>query len=258
LLLFFKKAALASTYAAYILDHPALTPYLAKIVSFLGVSRTMDRRRFLASTGAVALAGPAFADTLPVPPGGTMAFKVLRNGSPIGEHRLVFTRDGDDLSIAIHVALRVTIAAIPVFYYALQATERWFGGVFQSLDSQINDNGNHLEVHAQKTALGYDVVGTHVPRYTCPPNTLPLTYWNRAMLYGTILNIQTAHSYPATVHSPGWNKLPTTDGGFVIAQRFDVTGKLRLSVWYDQIDQWSGLAFHLHGYESYEKITAPS
>ena len=75
------------------------------------------------------------------------------------------------------------------------------------------------------------------------------------MLNGTILNIQTAHSYPAIVSSPGWNKLPTANGGFIIAQRYDVTGKLHLTVWYDQSNQWSGLQFQINGTESYEKIT---
>jgi hypothetical protein len=215
----------------------------------------MDRRRFLASAGAAAVAGPVFADAPSVPPNNHLAFKVLRNNSPIGEHHLYFTRNGDDLRVDINAALLVTLAGIPIFRYVASATELWSGGVFQSLDSKVDDNGNHLEVHARKTALGYDVVGTHVPHYTCPPNTLPLTYWNKAMLNGTILNIQTAHSYPAVVHSPGWNRLPTANDGFIVAQRFDVTGKLRLSVWYDQMDQWSGLSFQIDGNECYEKIT---
>ena len=148
------------------------------------------------------------------------------------------------------------LAGIPIFRYTATATEIWSGGVFQSIDSRVNDDGNHLQVHAERVTDGYAIRGTHVPLYIGPPNTLPLTYWNKAMLDGIILNIQTAHSYPAIVHSPGWNRLPTADGGTVVAQRFDVTGKLHLSVWYDQNEQWSGLAFHVDGYETYEKLPA--
>jgi hypothetical protein len=214
----------------------------------------MKRREFLLSAAAFAL---------PVPPGNEIAFKVLRNGTPIGEHHLNFTQSGDDLSVDINVALLVTFASIPVFRYSLQATEKWSGGVFQSLESVINTNGTQLEVQAHKTAAGYDVLGINhsnpsssYPEYTAPANTMPLTYWNKAMLNGTILNIQTAHSYPAIVSSPGWNKLPTANGGTIVAQRFDVTGKLHLSVWYDQNNAWSGLEFHVNGDESYQKITA--
>jgi hypothetical protein len=118
-----------------------------------------------------------------------------------------------------------------------------------------------LEVEAHKVSDGYLVTGTNHsdpakswPQYTAPSDTMPLTYWNKAMLNGSILNIQTAHSYRVNVASPGWNKLPTADGGTIVAQRFDVTGKLNLSVWYDQNNSWSGLEFHVNGDETYQKI----
>lgn len=223
----------------------------------------MDRRHFLLGAGALSVAGPAVAmpAALPVPPAGQIAFKVLRNGTPIGEHHLSFTQNGEDLAVAINVALAVKFAGITVFTYALAATERWSNGVFQSLESKVNDNGTQLEVQASPTTGGYLVHGINhsdpsqsLAPYVDPPNTMPLTYWNKAFLQAMILNIQTAHSYPAIVTSPGWNKLPTADGGTITAQRFDVTGKLNLSVWYDQNDQWAGLEFHLHGDESYQKI----
>jgi hypothetical protein len=85
---------------------------------------------------------------------------------------------------------------------------------------------------------------------------MPLTYWNKKLIYGNILNIQTAHSYRVNVATPGWNKLPTADGGSIVAQRFDLTGKLRLSVWYDQYNSWSGLEFRINGDETYQKFTS--
>jgi hypothetical protein len=73
------------------------------------------------------------------------------------------------------------------------------------------------------------------------------------MLNGTILNIQTAHCYPVKVVSPGWDKLPTATGGTIIAQRFDVSGKLNLTVWYDQNNAWSSLEFQRSGDITYQK-----
>jgi hypothetical protein len=221
----------------------------------------MDRRRFLVNAGAVALAGPALAASLPVPASGRIAFKVFRNGSAVGTHELVFTQDGDDLSVLTNFAFVVTIADIPMYRYSLVATEKWSGGVFRSVESKVNNNGTRLEVRAHQTAAGYDVVDINhnnparsYPEYTAPPNTLPLTYWNKSMLNGTVLNIDTAHSYPPIVSTPGWSRLRTANGGALVAQRFDVTGKLRLSVWYDEMEQWSGLQFNLKGDWNYEKI----
>ncbi|MDD2795261.1 DUF6134 family protein [Acidocella sp.] len=222
----------------------------------------MRRRRFLAGTAALAVAGPALADELPVPAGNQMSFRVLRNGTPIGEHHLNFIRGSDGLVVDINIALLVTFAGIPLFRYGATAREHWSGGVFQSLESQVNDNGARLAVHAHKTAAGYSVAGINhdnparsYPEYTAPADTMPLTYWNKAMLNGTLLNIQTAHTYAAVVKPQGWNSLPTAEGGVITAQRFDLRGKLHLNVWYDRFSQWSGLAFHVSGNESYEKIT---
>jgi len=221
----------------------------------------MDRRQFLVNAGALVVAGPALADTLPVPASGRIAFKVFRNGTAVGTHELVFTQDGDDLTVLTNMAFVVTIAAFPIYRYSLVATEKWSGGVFRSVESKVNNNGTRLEMRAHQTALGYDVVDINhnnpaksYPEYTAPPNTVPLTYWNKAMLNGTVLNVDTAHSYPPIVSTPGWNGLPTANGGSIVAQRFDVTGKLRLSVWYDQMAQWSGLQFNLRGSWNYEKI----
>jgi Family of unknown function (DUF6134) len=204
----------------------------------------MDRRSFLLSAGAYAL---------PIPSGDAMHFRVLRNGSPIGDHYITFNPSGSDLVISIAANLLVRFAGIAIFRYAVKATEFWENGVFQQLDSVVNYNGSPLEVHAERIAGGYSVQGTHVPRYTAPPNLLPLTYWNKAMMNGTILNIQTAHSYPVTVNSPGWNTLPNANGGTISAQRFDLTGKLRISIWYDQNNTWSGLEFQKDGDISYER-----
>jgi hypothetical protein len=222
----------------------------------------MDRRRFIMAAGASALAGPASA-ALPVPAGNEIGFKVLRNGSIVGEHHIKFTESGDQLTAQINFGLVVTFAGITLYRYAGQATEIWSGDVFQSVQSAVNNNGTLLEVHAHKTAAGYDVVGVNhnnpaksYPEYTAPPDTLPLTYWNKQILSATLLNIQTAHSYKPIVNSPGWNQLPTANGGTLTAQRFDLTGKLQLSVWYDINDQWSGLEFHVSGDETYQKITA--
>lgn len=82
---------------------------------------------------------------------------------------------------------------------------------------------------------------------------LPMTYWNKAMLNAMILNVETGRHYPAIVNSPGWNYLPTAEDGKLLAQRFDITGKLHLSLWYDQYNRWAGMEFHVDGDEMFQK-----
>ena len=215
----------------------------------------MQRRKFLAASSAATLlpAGLAWAENLPIPPGNALGFKILCNGNAVGEHHLVFTQTGDELRVDINIAMQGRLYLVP-FSYQLTASEHYNKGVFESLDSHTNQNGKELEAHAQRTANGYLISGTNMPPYTGPANTLPLTYWNKAMLNAVILNIQTAHSYPATVTSPGWNRLPTANGGSIAAQRYDLSGKITLSVWYDQHKVWSGLAFHYYGDFTYQRM----
>jgi len=229
----------------------------------------MDRRHFLTGAGALAAACPAASRAqsapLPVPPSGKIAFKVLRNGTPVGDHQIDFTSSGDDLTVDINAQIVVKIFGITAGSYFLKATERWSAGVFQSLDSQVVFDGDLMQVHAEKVAGGYAVVGTNqnnpaknMARYIAPPDTLPLTYWNKAMLSGSILNPQTAHTYLSgsqlTITPNGWNRLPTANGGTLVAQRFDITGKLIISVWYDANGAWSGLEFQKSGDFTYQKI----
>lgn len=219
------------------------------------IRQTLERRGFLAGAAALVAARPAVAAPLPVPPSGEMRFRILRNGSPIGEQHMKFTQTGDDLRVDINADLVVKLAGIPVFHYQASVVERWMGGQFHRLDSKVNHNGTHLSVQANPIPGGFAVESTKSGdyQYTGTPQMLPLTYWNKAMLNAMILNVETGKHYPAIVSSPGWNKLPTAEGGIVIAQRFDVTGKLHLSVWYDQNNQWSGLQFHVDGNEMFQK-----
>ncbi len=218
----------------------------------------MRRRELISGAGAALLAGPAMASSLPVPASGEIGFAVLHNGSKIGEHHLKFTQNGDALRVDIEAALLVYFADIPIFHYKFAATEHWSGSAFCGVDSHVNHNGTLLEVHASPIAGGFAINSTKAGNYfyTGSPAMMPLSYWNKSMLQGMILNLETGRHYPAIVSSPGWYELPTLPSGQILAQRFDVTGKLHLSVWYDQNAQWAGLEFHVEGDDVFQKITS--
>lgn len=208
--------------------------------------------------GGVAGGRPGYAqDTaLPVPASGKIGFNILRNGVKVGEHHLTFTQNGDQLQMDMEAALVVKVAGIAVFRYNANATEHWSGTNFCGVNSKVNHDGTPFEVHASPIPGGFAVRSTKAGnyQYTGTPTMMPLTYWNKAMLDSMILNIETGRHYPAFVSSPGWNYLNAADGGKLQAQRFDVTGKLHFSVWYDQQLQWSGLDFYMYGDILFQKM----
>lgn len=219
--------------------------------------QTIERRGFLAGAAAL-IATPAAAASfppLPVPASHEMRFKIFRNGSPIGEQSMTFTQSGNSLRVNSQADMVVTIADIPIFHYRAEIVELWQDGVFHQLDSRINHNGEALTVLANPIPGGFAIESTKAGdyHYTGSPGMMPMTYWNKAMLESMILNVETGHHYPAIVHSPGWNWLPMVGGGKILAQRFDITGHLHFTVWYDQNDQWAGLTFNVHGHELFQK-----
>lgn len=215
----------------------------------------IGRRGFLTAAAAIMIPTAARAALLPVPASPEMRFKIFRNGSHIGEQFMTFTQDGNSLTVESHADMVVRIADIPVFHYRADVTEHWLDGAFNQLNSRVDHNGEKLSVLATKIPDGFAIESTKAGNYhyTGPQKMLPMTYWNKAMLDSMILNVETGHHYPPIVTSPGWNWLPAVDGGQIQAQRFDVTGHLHFSVWYDQQEQWAGLAFHVHGQERFER-----
>src|ERR1700761_2936823 len=107
---------------------------------------SISRRTIL--TGGLswlAQAGPAAAGSAPA----QLAFAALRNGRKIGEQHMTFDR-GDGLVAHTVTELTVTLGPIALYRYRHEATERWRGERFESLDTQTNDNGKMLQVAARR------------------------------------------------------------------------------------------------------------
>lgn len=240
------------------LSSPSMFQELAGIGLMKLLTQNINRRSFITKTAAFAAVPTAASALLPIPASNEMHFKILRNGTPIGEQFMKFTQNGSSLQVETQADMVVRIAGIAVFHYHAEVLEHWVDGVFQRLDSQVNHNGTKLMVAANPIQDGFAIESTKAGdyQYTSKPKMLPMTYWNKAMLDSMILNVETGHHYPAVVNSPGWSWLPTAEGGTILAQQFDVTGHLHLTLWYEQSGQWAGLAFHVDGQEVFQKYVA--
>ena len=240
------------------LSSPSLPEEVAK-KGFMDLIPHIKRRGFLAGAATFIIPLAARASSLPaIPASREIHFKIFRNGTAIGEQLMNFTQIGNRLIVDSTADMVVRIAGIPIFHYRAEVVEHWLDGNFHQLESHINHNGEKLIVAANPIPNGFAIESTKAGdyQYTGSQKMMPLTYWNKAMLESMILNVETGHHYPATVNSPGWNWLETVEGGKILAQRFDVTGHLHFSVWYDQSGQWAGLEFHVDGHERFQKYAS--
>lgn len=224
----------------------------------------LTRRNVLGFAGAqllpaTALAAPALpaavlpAD-LPVPKADRLVFDVYRNGSRIGRHHVDFHRNGAALRVVTKVNLNVSIVGIRLFHYKGHFIEHWHGGSFRSAASNIDDDGTKHVVKVKRVAHGVAISGNRIKSYVAPANALPLTYWNKQVLSGPMINMQTGHTDRPTVTKKGWFKWPAVPSGDVIAHEYKLTGSLHLAVYYDRAGTWSGLSFHHRGHITYRPV----
>jgi hypothetical protein len=206
---------------------------------------SIDRRSFVAMAAAAAI---------PLPSSNQLSFDILRNGSKVGEQHLRFIDAGDMLTVDNHAELKVGLLSIPLFHYTAHIVEHWRDNAFVSATSAINDDGTPHQLFVEKQPNGVVVEGNKTPRYTAPATALPLTYWNKAMLQGPMINMQTGHTDMPSIATVGWFKLPARPSGTVTAEQYKLTGPIRLSVYYNRKNTWSGLAFDHKGHISYQPV----
>lgn len=170
----------------------------------------------------------------PAQAGESRDFTVLRDGAPIGHHRVEVNRDGDEVKVSVDIALDVSFGFIPLYSYRHHSQEVWRGERLIRLDSRTDDNGDAFKVSARATLDGL-VVDTGTQRSVMPADTVPTSYWNKALVSGRpILDSQEGRLLAVTVTPAG-------------PARWHIRGDVDLDIAYDRDNRWSGLWFRLKG-----------
>lgn len=209
---------------------------------------------FEATIGRRSILTMAASLALPVPKEDYLVFDVYRNGSRIGWQHVRFRQAGDWLRVDSRVALHVALLDVHVFHYHAHIVEHWRSNTFRSARSAVNDDGTKIDLSVERVSDGIAVSGNHCHRYIAPPDALPLTYWNKAMLDGPMINMQTGHADTPKITKEGWFRLPAEPSGAVTAMEYRLTGPLHFVVYYNRANIWSGLAFHHDGHITYRPV----
>jgi hypothetical protein len=197
--------------------------------------------------GALALLpSPLRAAALPVPLGNRLGFDVLRKGSQLGTHVVSFAQAGNRLTVHVEVSLIYKLLGITIYHYTHHCTESWEGSEVVTLDCRTNDNGTAYEVSAKREAGGLVVQASGQPRYTAPAGALPATHWNQRELDGPWINTQNGKLARPRVTAAGNETIPAAGGRALTARRFDLSGDVKMAMWYDR-QGWAGLSFDRGG-----------
>ncbi len=188
--------------------------------------------RLLALFAALVLSWPAAA----APP--TLEFDVLRDGAPIGKHRVTIERDGTETRATIEIDMAVRLAFVTVYRYTHRSTELWREGRLVSLDARTDDNGTRTQVSARATDAGLAIDGSG-GRYDAPAETVPTSYWNREkVMRSPLLDTQSGKLIDVSAMALAADANGT---------RYRLAGDLEADLVYGPGGDWTGLSFAARG-----------
>lgn len=195
---------------------------------------------------AAAASPPALAA---VPEDGQLEFRVLRNGSDIGFHRLEFRERGEKLEVDIDIELQIGLGFITLFRYDHDNLEVWRDGELVAFESRTDNDGEDLAVRASVEGERMVIEGNAIDgSRKVAPLAVPTTYWNPDQLQRatTLVDTQTGELLDVTVTPLGAERI-TVRGQEIDATRYRVEGDLKVDLWYDAADHWVKMQFRLQG-----------
>ena len=194
---------------------------------------------------AMLAAGPILAA---IPYNNALSFEVLRGDNSIGLHRVNFERKGDELNVKVDIDLAVKLAFVTVYRYTHQSHEVWKDGRLVSIDTKTDDNGDAYRLTGRATEKGFEVQG-HAGNITMPADIIPTSYWHPETVEQTqLLDTQKGRLMEVSIQREGTERLDLGDRS-IDADRYRVSGDLRMRLWYTPDRQWSKIAFEARGKE---------
>lgn len=170
-------------------------------------------------------------------------FQVLRNGTPIGHHRVTVRSEGQRSEVEVDIELRVTAAGFLTLYrYLHRSREVWEDDRLVSLQSTTDNDGRQEYLNAQAVADGLQVEGSRY-RGLLPAGTMPTSYWHQDFVRRpTIMDSQNGRPLNLRIR-PQQYELASAARDEVPAQRYDLSGDVELNLWYGRDGRWVKAAF---------------
>jgi hypothetical protein len=176
-----------------------------------------------------------------------LSFRVERGGTPIGTHTINFTQVGDELHVAIDINLAVSFGPITVFRYAHSNRETWRDGKLVAIETETNDDGRLFSVSARMTDQGLEVTSSENGTFIAPKNIIPTSYWNPATVEQTrLLDTQRGRIINVRVNETATREA-LVDGARVPVREYEMTGDLKLKLWYSPQMEWLNVIFRARG-----------
>ena len=175
-------------------------------------------------------------------------FNVYRNDSPIGFHKIKFSKDQSFINALIEIKFEVKFLGFVVYDYFHKNNETWINNSLVELNTSTDKNGDLLNCNLKKSADGFIIEGTNGNESTST-SPLPTSYWNKILVEKgdrKILNTQDCSYIDFKINLLGEEKIYEnsliTDHYKLLGK--EITGELvDIDIWYDKSNQWVKMIF---------------
>jgi hypothetical protein len=175
--------------------------------------------------------------------GKEMAFDVFRDGKKVGQHTMLFSRSAvRDVSVTARFELKITFLTIPFYEFLYRSSAVWRDGHLKTIKAVTDEDGNTSTVQAFTKGGGLSIKGPKGPMQW--DGTLyPTNHWNiRVLSQKHVLNTLTGEISRVTIASEGRERI-RAEGAWVQATRYQYSGDIDTTVWYDDQGRWVKMRF---------------
>jgi hypothetical protein len=202
----------------------------------------VNRRRLLGLVTSAA-AAPFLRAFSPAPARAAVPldihFRALHQGSPVGEHSVMFQPEGERLTVTTRIDITVKVLFFTAFRFKHEAEEVWESGRLVSVKSTTNDNGAPLQVSGYAAGDGFRILGEDGPFLASAQLLTSNTLWDRRLVRESrLIDVQHGGEVGLVAKQLGEETVKTPRGP-VAASRYQIlTPHYAGSLFYDGDGRW--------------------
>jgi hypothetical protein len=167
------------------------------------------------------------------PPLGIYIYAISRDGTPVGQQRMEFVRDGEKLRVISHMQVEVTLLGMTLFNFNQRAEEVRAGGNVVSLASDADDDGKTRQVSLTLEGDRLKGIYNKDAHRDVDPKWPTSLFWQKPATGAThVIDSVNGKLRDVTVTEVGPATL-TLPVGRLQARHYRVTGDLERELWYD-------------------------
>jgi len=202
-------------------------PLLFALPASPTLAQPRDRRRPPAETSP-----PEPAPPVMIAQPADYHWRVMRNGSEIGTHDVIFSTRGDELIASSDVTVVPRVLGVVVYRFEHRYTEVTRGAAFLSIRSRLSRNGMIVDVSAEAGIGGVTVRGP-AGALALPADAVPLSWWQPRRFGGAV---PIFGSSTGQLMNLRWMREALAGGGM----RWRCVGEVDAVLDYDASGRWAG------------------